>query len=120
MKIRRETLRFMLEAARSCHPREFSGVLRAREGAIAEILLLPGTVWSERGAAMNLRMLGIDPSVCGSVHSHPTGSSAPSPEDLRFFDKFGSIHIIIAHPYTEGSWKAYNHRGEEISLEVIE
>ncbi|MFN4133714.1 MAG: Mov34/MPN/PAD-1 family protein [Candidatus Hadarchaeales archaeon] len=120
MKIRGEVLRFIAEAARSSHPKEFSGLLRARSGVIEEVLILPGTLWSERGAAMNLHMLGIDPSVCGSVHSHPSSDPFPSPEDLRFFDRFGAVHIIIAYPYTERSWKAYNHRGDEISVDVIE
>lgn len=120
MKIRRGAFNFIVEAARAAHPKEFSGLLRAREGVIEEILFLPGTIISERGAAINLGMLGIDPSVCGSVHSHPTSHPLPSPDDLRFFDKFGAVHIIIAYPYTEKSWKAYNHRGEEISLELVE
>ncbi|RLF50490.1 MAG: peptidase, partial [Thermoplasmata archaeon] len=30
------------------------------------------------------------------------------------------IHIIIAYPYEDDSWKAYDYSGKEIELEVVE
>jgi proteasome lid subunit RPN8/RPN11 len=63
-------------------------------------------------------MLPIDPSACGTVHSHSSPDPLPSPDDLLLFDKFGAVHLIVAFPYDLNSWKAYNHRGEEIRLEV--
>lgn len=117
--IDRETLRFILNASRSIHPREFAGVLRAAGDVIKEVLLLPGTLSSDESAVLRLHMLPIDPSACGTVHSHPSSSASPSGEDLTFFAKFGYVHIIVAFPYDERSWKAYNHRGEEIKLEVV-
>ncbi len=117
--IDRETLRFILEASRSTHPREFVGVLRAAGDVIKEILMLPGTLSSDKSAVLRLHMLPIDPSACGTVHSHPSSSASPSGEDLRLFAKFGYVHIVVAFPYDESSWKAYNHRGEDIKLEVV-
>lgn len=117
--IDRETLRFILEASRSSHPREFVGVLRAAGDVIKEILMLPGTLSSDKSAVLRLHMLPIDPSACGTVHSHPSSSASPSGEDLRLFSKFGYVHIVVAFPYDESSWKAYNHRGEDIKLEVV-
>jgi len=117
--IDRETLRFILEASRSSHPREFVGVLRAAGDVIKEILMLPGTLSSDKSAVLRLHMLPIDPSACGTVHSHPSSSASPSGEDLRLFAKFGYVHIVVAFPYDESSWKAYNHRGEDIKLEVV-
>ncbi len=117
--IDRETLRFILEASRSTHPREFVGVLRAAGDVIKEILMLPGTLSSDKSAVLRLHMLPIDPSACGTVHSHPSSSASPSGEDLRLFSKFGYVHIVVAFPYDESSWKAYNHRGEDIKLEVV-
>jgi proteasome lid subunit RPN8/RPN11 len=117
--IDREALEFILEAARSNHPREFAGVLRVTGDVVTEILLLPGTLSSAESALLRLHMLPIDPSVCGTVHSHPSSGPLPSPDDFQFFDKFGAIHLIVAFPYDKNSWKAYNHRGEEIRLEVI-
>jgi len=117
--IDRETLRFILGASRSIHPREFAGVLRAAGDVIKEVLILPGTLSSDESAVLRLHMLPIDPSACGTVHSHPSPSTSPSGEDLTFFAKFGYVHIIVAFPYDERSWKAYNHRGKEIKLEVV-
>ncbi len=117
--IDREALEFILGASRSSHPREFAGVLRAAGDVIKEVLLLPGTLSSDESAVLRLHMLPIDPSACGTVHSHPSSSTSPSGEDLTLFAKFGYVHIIAAHPYDERSWKAYNHRGEEITLRVM-
>jgi proteasome lid subunit RPN8/RPN11 len=118
LKLRRELLDFLLEAARSSHPKEFAGVLRKRGDTIEEVLLLPGGS-SRESALLKLHMLPIDLGVCGTVHSHASSSPLPSPTDLQFFDRFGSVHLIIAFPYTDDSWKAYDHRGNEIKLEVV-
>ena len=118
-RIDREALNFILGASRSTHPREFIGVLRAKGDVITEVLLLPGTISSDRSAVLRLHMLPIDPSVCGTVHSHPTPNASPSQQDAALFSKFGRVHIITAHPYGERSWKAYNHRWEEVHLEVV-
>jgi len=118
-RIERGTLDFMLGASRSSHPKEFAGVLRAKGDTITEVLLLPGTISSGRSAVLKLHMMPIDPTACGTVHSHPSSNASPSGEDLALFAKHGRVHIITAAPYNEHSWKAYNHRGEEISLEAV-
>lgn len=118
-KIDGETLRFILGASRSSHPREFIGVLRAAGDMVKEVLMLPGTLSSGESAVLRLHMLPIDPSACGTVHSHPSPNASPSEEDLALFSKFGYVHIIAAFPYDERSWRAYNHNGEEIKLEVV-
>lgn len=118
--IDREALGFILGASRSSHPREFAGILRAKDGIIKEVLLLPGTLSSRESAVLRLHMMPIDPSACGSVHSHPSPSPAPSGPDLGLFAKFGRVHLIVAAPYDESSWRAYDHRGNEIHLEVTE
>ncbi|HID60551.1 MAG TPA: hypothetical protein EYP46_01665 [Hadesarchaea archaeon] len=118
-RIDRETLRFILEASRSTHPSEFIGVLRADGEVVKEVLLLPGTLSSDESALLRLHMLPIDRSACGTVHSHPSPNTSPSGTDLALFVKFGRVHLIVAFPYDERSWKAYNHRGEETTLEVV-
>jgi len=30
------------------------------------------------------------------------------------------VHLIVAAPYDESSWRAYDHRGNEIHLEIME
>lgn len=117
--IEREALDFMLGVSRSKHPNEFAGVLRAERGLIREVLVLPGTFSSDRSAVLQLHMLPIDRSACGTVHSHPSPNPSPSSEDMMLFAKFGRVHLIIAFPYDERSWRAYDHRGAEISLRVV-
>ena len=117
--IERGALELILGASRSSHPQEFTGVLREKNGIICEVLLLPGTFSSERSAVLCLHMLPIDPSACGTVHSHPSPSASPSQEDLMLFSKFGRVHIIAASPYDERSWRAYDHRGKKIELKVL-
>lgn len=118
--IDREALKLILGASRSSHPREFVGVLRAEGGVIQEVLLLPGTLSSKKSAVLKLHMLPIDPTACGTVHSHPTPSASPSQADLMLFAKFGRVHIIAAPPYDENSWRAYDHRGKKIKLKIVE
>src|SRR3989304_3475475 len=116
--IARKTLRMILEASRDTHPQEFGAILRAEEGVITELLLLPGTISGKRHAIFQLHMLPADFSVVGTVHSHPSGVVEPSEEDLHLFSKFGGIHLIVGHPYAEGSWAAWTYSGERVSLRV--
>lgn len=118
--IEKEALLFMLEASRANHPKEFAGVLRAEKGLIREVLVLPGTCSSDHSALLKLHMLPLDRSACGTVHSHPSPNPLPSREDLALFAKFGRVHLIIAYPYDESSWRAYDHRGARISLKVVD
>jgi proteasome lid subunit RPN8/RPN11 len=118
--IERGALDFIFEASRASHPHEFAGILRAKDGIIKEILLLPGTVSSDESALLRLHMLPIDPSACGSVHSHPSPYPIPSGADLGLFAKFGRVHLIVASPYDDWSWRAYDHHGNEIHLDVVE
>ncbi len=117
--IRRKVLRMILEASRDMYPREFGAILRAEEGVITEILLVPGTVSGNRHAIFQLHMLPADFTVVGTVHSHPSGNVHPSDEDLALFRKFGGLHIIVGLPYDENSWAAWKHSGEPIQLEVL-
>lgn len=118
--IRRETLEMILEASRDTYPREFGAILRAEEGVVSEILLIPGTVSGDSHAIFHLNMLPIDFSVVGTVHSHPSPYPIPSAEDMEFFQKVGHVHIICAHPYDEGSWRAWDRQGRHYPLEVVE
>jgi proteasome lid subunit RPN8/RPN11 len=118
--IRKELLKAINDAATSNYPNEFVAALRAEEGIIEEMLLLPGTIQGETSGTLQLHMLPIDHSVVGSVHSHPGYSNRPSDADLRFFGHFGMVHIITCLPYDRTSWRAYNLQGETIQLDVIE
>ena len=117
--IRRKTLRMILEASKDTYPKEFAAILRAEEGVIEELLLLPGTVSGDVHAIFQLHMLPIDFSVVGTIHSHPSGSYNPSDADRQLFSHFGRVHIIVGHPYTERTWRAYDHDGKPRAMDIV-
>ncbi len=117
--ITRKTLRMILEASRDIYPREFGAILRAEQGVITELLLIPGTVSGNRHAIFQLHMIPTDFAVVGTVHSHPSGVYEPSDEDRALFNKFGGIHIITGYPYSEGTWAAWTNKGQRIGLKVV-
>jgi proteasome lid subunit RPN8/RPN11 len=119
-QIRRDALELIFASARSQHPNEFGALLRAEKGVITEVLVLPGTVSGNTHAIFQLNMLPIDFSVKGTVHSHPSPNPNPSNADKELFSRFGSTHIIVARPYDERTWRAYNGRGEPIAMRVVE
>lgn len=119
-EIDKEVINLITNASQSSHPKEFAGILRADGKRITEVLILPGTYSSERSVLMKLNTLPISSNACGSVHSHPSQKATPSRADLTLFDKLGQVHIILASPYNEASWKAFDKKGKEINLEVVE
>ena len=117
--IAHETLEFILKVSESSAPHEFAGLLRAENGIISDVLILPGTESSDRNAVIKLFMMPNISSV-GSVHSHPGPSVKPSKADLRLFGKTGSHHIIVGAPYDENSWQCYDADGKVQELPVLE
>lgn len=118
--ITRRCLDSALACARSAYPNEFGGILRADvPGTISELLLLPGTTAGRRHANFQLHMMPIDFGVAGTVHSHPSGALHPSDADVTLFRHWGQRHVIVGHPYSEGSWRAYDGNGLEIALAVV-
>jgi len=121
-KITQKCLKLILEASKSNYPREFGGLLRVDKisrDTISEVVLLPGTVSGDSHAIFKLHMLPIDYSIVGTVHSHPSPFTIPSEADLDLFDRFGKIHIIVANPFNENSWKAYDYMGNELEIDII-
>lgn len=117
--IREGTLRMICEAAVQTYPREFLAALKAEEGVIAEVIVLPGTIQGDYHSVMYTNMLPPDYSVVGSVHSHPGHSNRPSGADLEFFSNFGGVHIITCLPYDETSWRAYDSNGRRVPLQIV-
>jgi proteasome lid subunit RPN8/RPN11 len=120
--IKQDCLDIILESAKSIYPNEFGGLLRVDSKlrhTIIEVILLPGTISGGSQAIFQLHMLPIDFSIIGTVHSHPSGIPRPSKADLTLFDKYGKVHIIVASPFNEYSWKSYNYLGNEIDIEIV-
>lgn len=129
-----DTLEFVLETCADTHPKEFMGLLRAEESSrlnirgqdeqkgrvITDVLVLPGTKSGESMATLRSEMVPTNVGGIGTVHSHPSGSTRPSNEDLRTFSKKGQRHIIVGRPYDRETWECYNAKGERIDLPVLE
>lgn len=121
-KITNKCLNLILECAKSEYPHEFGGFLRVdskKRDTIYEILILPGTISGESHAMFRMSMLPIDFTIVGTVHSHPSYSPIASETDRQLFQKYGKVHIIIANPFNEYSWKSYNNKGEEIKITIV-
>lgn len=119
--ITRRCLDSALACARSAFPNEFGGILRADPpGVVSELLLLPGTTAGKRHANFQLHMLPIDLAVAGTVHSHPSGALHPSEADLRLFRHWGRRHLILGHPFGPGSWRAYDGKGAEVPMGIVD
>lgn len=121
-KITRDCLSFIMESARSMYPREFAGLLRVDElskDTIIEVMLLPGTVSGNSHAIFRMHMRPVDFSLVGTIHSHPSPSAHPSEADLTLFRKYGKVHMIVAYPFNEKSWQAYDGKGDRIELQII-
>jgi proteasome lid subunit RPN8/RPN11 len=118
--IRRSALDLLLQSGKTSLPKEFGGVLRAYDGVITEVMVLPGTEQGARAAIFKFYMLPVDHSVVGTAHSHPSGVYWPSAADLELFDRFGRIHIICCNPFKPNDWQAYDPRGRVRELEVVE
>jgi proteasome lid subunit RPN8/RPN11 len=54
----------------------------------------------------------------GFAISHVDNSILPTEEDKKLFAYRGDVHIILAHPYDNRSWAAYDNRGNKIDLEL--
>lgn len=117
--IKAKVLKLILEASRETYPNEFSAALRAESGVITEVVMLPGTLQGEAAAILQLHMLPANYGAVGTVHSHPSGVVRPSEQDLRLFDGFGLVHIIVGEPFGDDSWGAFDAFGNPIELEVI-
>jgi len=117
--ITRKCLRMILEASRDMYPNEFGAFLRAEEGIIVELVMIPGTVSGRRHAIFQTWMLPPNLNVVGTVHSHPSGVCRPSEEDRGLFSNFSGLHLITGHPFDEKSWAAWTNKGERVPLTVV-
>ncbi len=118
-RIKKELLEMIMESSRDMFPDEFAAFLRGEGGVIYELLMLPGTISGRRSATYQLYMKPIDFTVVGTVHSHPSGVTLPSDEDILLFSRTGDIHIIVGFPFRMNDFSAYDRNGKRVELEVI-
>lgn len=116
--IKQELLDGILGLCRQQHPREILGLLRTEKGIVSEYILPPGSVRSESSGVFFPSRVPVDPSLEGSVHSHPTGNPYPSAEDLVFFVKL-SFHFIVGYPYNLNKVKCFDRNGRELQFKIV-
>jgi proteasome lid subunit RPN8/RPN11 len=118
----KEIIQMILESAKTLHPKETVFLLRGKTRkdriTISEIVIPPSATYGKGFASLPMFMMPIDFSVIGTAHSHPSGSSALSVEDLNH--AIGKIMLVAAYPYNGVEClAAYNRKGEKLRLRVI-
>jgi len=107
--------------SKSCHPNE--GILILQGKRKQNITFINGLVippFSTHGpfySGFSGYELPFDLSYIGTVHSHPSGSTRPSLEDLHNY--FGIISLIIGFPYDYETITAFDRNGNQLNLEII-
>ncbi len=118
MKIRSDLLEGLVEIARETHPYEFFALLTGKKGVIEEFIYIPFDQGSNF-AGINTSLIPVGIRIYGTVHSHPSNSPFPSPQDLSTFSSFGRVHIIVHYPYCKNCWNAFDSQGNVIEIEVV-
>lgn len=117
----REMLEGLFCLAKENHPREIFLLLRGKisncSAYIDELIYPINTTFGYGFSGFNPHNLPLDPSIIGSVHSHPSGTSKPSIQDLHNF--FGVIMVILAYPYNLASTSVYDKAGRSLRVRVI-
>ncbi len=61
-----------------------------------------------------------EPDFIGFAISHVDDSLLPTEHDKQLFKHRGDVHIIIAYPFDNLSWGAYDNNGDKIDLEIVD
>jgi len=112
----------LLAYARHMHPREVLLLLRGKVSGgslrVEEFLIPPFAVQGEGFASFSPWFLPLDPSILGTVHSHPSGSLQPSTEDFNHF--YGRVMVIVAYPYrSKSNIAAYEKDGRSLPVRLL-
>ncbi|TFG02624.1 MAG: hypothetical protein EU540_01180 [Promethearchaeota archaeon] len=118
--IQRDLLNGMFALCRNQHPREILGLLRVDNGVVKEYILPPGALTSYQDGVFFPSRLPLDPSLEGTVHSHPSGNPYPSLGDLNNVFKLKKFHFILAFPYNGlDCVKCFDKNGHELKFKII-
>jgi len=119
---RRYVVEGLLAMAREIHPNEVIAVLHGDYKAgvlrVEEVSLPPQSVYGEGFSAFNPYAMPIDLTIVGVAHSHPSGVSSPSLEDLNNF--MGRVMVILTAPYRGvEDVHVFDGEGNKVSFEVL-
>ncbi len=120
VKIKKDLLFGILALCKKQHPREILGLLRTVDGIAIEYILPPGAKTSNTSGFLIPSRLGLDLTLKGSVHSHPSGNPNPSLTDINSVFKTKHFNFIIAYPYDTRSIKCFNNKGREIEFRILD
>ncbi|MEM1625241.1 MAG: Mov34/MPN/PAD-1 family protein [Candidatus Nezhaarchaeales archaeon] len=117
----REMIEGLFCLAKENHPREIflllRGEVRGSSVYVDELIYPINTIFGLGFSEFQPHNLPLDPSIIGSVHSHPSGSSSPSTQDLHNF--FGIVMVILAYPYNLASTSAYDKSGNPLIVRIV-
>ena len=118
----RDTRDGILSFCKMKHPNEgvliLKGRTRKEEILIDGLVIPPFSFTGPTFAGFPHSFLPFDLKYVGMVHSHPSGSAKPSVTDLHNF--FGLVSLIVQSPYEDEDIFAWNSRGEQMELSVLE
>lgn len=117
--VRRGVLDLALAAGRDSFPDEFAAMVRVEGDTVTELMVLPGTIGGDEHAILPIYNTAVDRTIRGTLHSHPDTHPYPSDADLELFSHHGDIHFILGEPYGPDDWRAYDHTGQPVHIEVI-
>ena len=120
IKIKKELLNGIIALCKNQHPREILGLLRIINGIAIEYILPPGAITSNTSGLLIPSRLGLDLTLKGSIHSHPSGNPNPSLIDINSVFKTKEFNFIIAYPYDLSSIKCFNNQGREIEFRILD
>ena len=118
-QIKKQTLESIIMAARNVYPNEFFSMLGGKNRTIEELVVVPAT-YGEDFSSYRPDLVPFDRGIIGTVHSHPSVYNSPSNADLESFAKKGEVHLIISYPYTAETIRAFNRKGQKVTLKAIE
>ncbi len=120
-KITRSLIRNLMHAAQNVYPDEFIALLSVTESdphLISEFVVIPAE-FGRTHSQLHEELIPTDPLIVGSVHSHPSPSARASEQDLIAFSRLGEVHLILRHPYSESSFRAYLRNGKSVTIPLV-
>lgn len=137
-KIKKEVIELLIELSKDFYPKQYICKLLISDEIIDEIAIfsnlkknipeikpVPWTIVSAFSYGPYLDLFAVNPDIIfessfiGFAISHIDDSLIPTENDKQLFAYRGDIHIIIAHPFNDRSWAAYDTSGDKIDIEII-
>jgi len=119
VKIKKELLMGFLAICRAHHPKEFLGILKMDNNIFTEFILPPGAITSRNTGVFFPNRIPLNRDYQGTIHSHPSGTLYPSPQDLNSIFKGNRFHFIVGFPYSLNNIKCFDKNGKELQFKLI-